>query len=137
MPQERLPKQALLAKALGRRPVGRPRTKWTNYIKNLGWNSSGLHPRKMMDMMEDRKVWRLNLELLPLQRSRKSGNEERKRRKFDLVFKCIASLRTYSLFILIKFTLVRRYFAAMRAFCFDSKKSTACCTTWLYSNSAF
>ena len=26
MPQERLPKQALLAKANGRRPVGRPRT---------------------------------------------------------------------------------------------------------------
>ena len=27
MPQERLPKQALLAKANGRRPVGRPRTR--------------------------------------------------------------------------------------------------------------
>ena len=35
MPQERLPKQALLAKANGRRPVGRPRTRWTNYIKDL------------------------------------------------------------------------------------------------------
>ena len=29
MPQERLPKQALLAQANGRRPVGRPSTKWT------------------------------------------------------------------------------------------------------------
>ena len=38
MPQERLPKQALLAKANGRRPIGRPRTKWINYIKDLGWN---------------------------------------------------------------------------------------------------
>ena len=31
MPQERLPKQALLAKANGRRPLERPRTRW-NYI---------------------------------------------------------------------------------------------------------
>ena len=30
MPQERLPKQALLAKANGRRPVGRPRSRWSN-----------------------------------------------------------------------------------------------------------
>ena len=30
MPQERLPKQALLAKSNGRRPAGRPRTRWTN-----------------------------------------------------------------------------------------------------------
>ena len=38
MPQERLPKQALLAKANGRRPVGRPRTRWIDYIEDLGWN---------------------------------------------------------------------------------------------------
>ena len=36
MPQERLSKQALLAKANGSRPVGRPRTKWTDYIEDLG-----------------------------------------------------------------------------------------------------
>ena len=35
MPQERLPKQALLAKVNGRRPVGRPRTRWTDYIEDL------------------------------------------------------------------------------------------------------
>ena len=35
MLQERLPKQALFAKANGRRPVGRPRTIWTDYIENL------------------------------------------------------------------------------------------------------
>ena len=38
MPQERLPKQALFAKANGRRPIGRFRTRWTNYIEDLGWN---------------------------------------------------------------------------------------------------
>ena len=73
MPQERLPKQALHAKANGRRPVGRPRTRWTDYIEDLGWNRLGLRPSEMMEVMEDREVWRLNLELLPPQPSRKSG----------------------------------------------------------------
>ena len=38
MPQERLPKQALLEKANGRRPVGRPRTRWTDYIEDHGFS---------------------------------------------------------------------------------------------------
>ena len=71
MPQERFPKQALFAKANERRPVGRPRTRWTNY--DLGWNRLGLYPSEMMNVMGDPKVWRLNLELLPPQPSRKSG----------------------------------------------------------------
>ena len=72
MLQERLPKQALLAKTNGKRPVGRPKTKWTDYIKELGWNRLGLRPSEMMEVMEDREVWRLNLKLLPPQPSRKS-----------------------------------------------------------------
>ena len=67
MPQERLPKQALLVKVNGRRPVGRPRTRWTDYIEDLGWNRLGLRPNEMMEVMEDREVWQLNLELLPPQ----------------------------------------------------------------------
>ena len=63
MSQERLPKQALLAKANGRRSVGGPRTRWTNYIKDRGWNRSGLHTSEMMNVMEDREVVRLNLDL--------------------------------------------------------------------------
>ena len=78
MPQERLPKQALFAKANGKRPVGRPRTRWTDHIEDLGWNRLGLRPSEMMEVMEDREVWRLNLELLPPQPSRgKAGNEEK------------------------------------------------------------
>ena len=73
MPQERLPKQALLAEANGRRRAGRPRTIWTKYIEDFGWNRLGRGPCKIMDVMEDREVWRLNLELLSLQPSRKSG----------------------------------------------------------------
>ena len=71
MLQERLPKQALLAKANGRRLVGRPR--WTDYIEDLGWNRLGLRPSEMMEVMEDCEVWRLNLELPLPQPSRKSG----------------------------------------------------------------
>ena len=67
MPQEKLPKQALLAKA-NRRPVGRLRTRWTNYFQDNRWNRL-----EMMNVMEDREVWRLNLELLPRELSRKSG----------------------------------------------------------------
>ena len=73
MPQARLSKQALIAKANGKRPVGRPRARWTNYIKDLGWNRLGLQLSEMMDVMEDREVWRHNNELLPPQTSRKSG----------------------------------------------------------------
>ena len=73
MPQERLPKQALFAKANGRRPVGRPRTRWSNYIEDLGWNRLGLHSSKMVDVLKVRELWRLNLELLLPQPSRKSG----------------------------------------------------------------
>ena len=67
MPQERLPKQAFLAKGNGRRPVGQTKTRWTDYIEDLGWNRLGLHPSEMMKEMEDREVWRLNLELMPPQ----------------------------------------------------------------------
>ena len=77
MPRERLPKQAAaLAKANGKRPVGRrPRTRDESIA--LKMESLGISPSKMVKVMEERKVWRLNLELLPPQTSRKSGNEER------------------------------------------------------------
>ena len=57
MPQKRLPKQALLAQANRRRPVGRPRTRWTDYIEDLGWNCLVFHPSEVMEVMEDCEVW--------------------------------------------------------------------------------
>ena len=38
LPEERLPKQTLYAKMSGKRPVGRPRTRWLDYFKDLAWN---------------------------------------------------------------------------------------------------
>ena len=51
VPQERLPKQSLLAKAKGGRPVGRPRNRWTDYIEDLGWNRLVLRPSEMMEVI--------------------------------------------------------------------------------------
>ena len=43
---ERLPKQTLYAKVSGKRPVGRPRTRWLDYIETLGWNRLRLYPTR-------------------------------------------------------------------------------------------
>ena len=45
----------------------------TDYIEDLEWNRLGLRPSEMIEVMEDHEVWWLNLELLPPQPSRKSG----------------------------------------------------------------
>ena len=46
----------------------------------IGWNRLGLRPSEMMEVMEDREVWRLNLELCPRNPHRKAGNEGKIRR---------------------------------------------------------
>ena len=46
-------KQALPAKANGKRAVGRPRTRLTNYIEDLVWNRFILH---QSEVMGDREV---------------------------------------------------------------------------------
>ena len=55
MPLERLPKQALLAKAKGKR--SRTTVNGPICVEDLGWNCVGLHPIKMMEMVEDREMW--------------------------------------------------------------------------------
>ena len=79
---KKLPEQALLFKANGRRPGERPRTAWTDYNEDLGWNCLGLHPSEMIDVMEDCEVWRFNFELQPPQpevESRTQGSRPRPR----------------------------------------------------------
>ena len=77
MPQELFPKQTLYAEVSGKRPVGGPRTRWLDYIKDLGWNRLGLHPSEMQSVLVGRKVWRLNLELLPRNSLGKAGEEKK------------------------------------------------------------
>ena len=45
--------------------IERPKTRWTDYIEDLGWNRLGLYPSKIMEGMEDSEMWWRNLELLP------------------------------------------------------------------------
>ena len=68
MPQERLSKQALSVICNGRRPVGRSRPRWLIHIKDLAWNRLGLSFNTMKKVVGDLDKWRLNLELLPLQK---------------------------------------------------------------------
>ena len=73
MPHERLSKQTLYVEVSGKRPVGRLRRRWLDYIEDLGWNRLGLHLSEMQSLLVDREVWQLNLELLAPQFSKKSG----------------------------------------------------------------
>jgi len=66
--------------------VGRPRTLWQDYIEDLGWNRLGLQPNEMLEVVADRNVWQLNLELLPPQPSRIWAGTER-RSKY--AWKCV------------------------------------------------
>jgi len=45
--------------------MGRPRTRWADCIEDLGWNRLGLQPSEIIEVVANRDVWRLNLELLP------------------------------------------------------------------------
>jgi len=58
MHQERLPKQVLLAKVKGKRPVRRPQTCWEDYIEDLGLNQLGLQPNEILEVVANRDVWR-------------------------------------------------------------------------------
>ena len=83
-----------ILKWVGKTPVVRPRTRWFEYIEDLGWNRLGLYPSEMQFVLVDRKLWRLNLELLSPQPSKKSGwrKKEKKRQHF-----CISPLFLLSL----------------------------------------
>ena len=82
--QERLPRQALLAKANGKRPVGQPRTiciirtNYNNRIRILNEIARDFNQvNYVMEVLEDHEVWWLNLKLLPRNPHGKTGNEEK------------------------------------------------------------
>ena len=63
-----------------KKPVGQLRKRKLDYIEDFGCNCLGLHPSKMQSVLGDREVWRLNLELLPQQPSRKIGGRKMKKK---------------------------------------------------------
>ena len=67
--------------------IGRPRTGWTDYIEDLGWNRLGLRPSEMMNVMEDRKMWQPNLKCSPCNAYEKASNKKRTKQSAVICFK--------------------------------------------------
>ena len=65
MSQERTAKKLLCSTPIGRRPRGRPRTRWRDYVEDLSWSRLGIPAEHLSFVAEDRGAWRLQLELLP------------------------------------------------------------------------
>ena len=65
MPPGRLPGKVFRACPAGRRPRGRPRTRWRDYISRLAWERLGVPPDKLEEVAGEREVWASLLRLLP------------------------------------------------------------------------
>ena len=94
MSQESTAKKLLCSTPIGRRPVGRPRTRWRDYIKDLSWSRLGIPAEHLSFVAEDRDAWRLQLELLPRDPSRISGSRKWKWMKKN-VYLNISSLQKH------------------------------------------
>jgi len=59
-------KQALRATVYttGKRPRGRPRTRWRDYTSDLAWSRLGVDPAELSEIAVDREVFRVLLGLL-------------------------------------------------------------------------
>jgi len=65
LPPGRLPLEVFWTRPTGRRPRGRPRTCWKNYISLLDWGSLGIPQEELKSVSREREVWVSLLDLLP------------------------------------------------------------------------
>ncbi|XP_051789808.1 uncharacterized protein LOC127529636 [Erpetoichthys calabaricus] len=65
MPPGRLPGEVFRARPTGRRPWGRPRTHWRDYVSRLAWERLGILPEELEEVAGEREVWASLLKLLP------------------------------------------------------------------------
>ena len=65
MPPGRLPGEVFWARPTGRRPRGRLRTRWRDYVSRLAWERLGVPPEELEEVARDRDVWVSLLKLLP------------------------------------------------------------------------
>ncbi|XP_056625668.1 uncharacterized protein LOC130437983 [Triplophysa dalaica] len=65
MPPGRLPGKVFRAFPTGRRPRGRPRTRWRDYVSRLAWERLGVPPVELEEVSREREVWASLLRLLP------------------------------------------------------------------------
>ncbi len=57
MPPGRLPGKLFWARPTGRRPRGRPRTRWRDYVSRLAWERLGVTPEELEEVSREREVW--------------------------------------------------------------------------------
>ena len=65
MPPGRLPGEVFRARPTGRRPRGRPRTRWRDYVSRLAWERLGVPREELDEVAGEREVWASLLRLLP------------------------------------------------------------------------
>ncbi|KAK3512930.1 hypothetical protein QTP70_029086, partial [Hemibagrus guttatus] len=65
MPPGRLPGEVLRACPTGKRPRGRPRTRWRDYVSRLAWEHLGVPLEELEEVSGEREVWASLLRLLP------------------------------------------------------------------------
>ncbi|KAK0134201.1 hypothetical protein N1851_030244 [Merluccius polli] len=65
MPPGRLPGEVFRARPTGRRPRGRPRTHWRDYVSRLAWECLGIPREELDEVAGEREVWASLLRLLP------------------------------------------------------------------------
>ncbi|KAK0145331.1 putative uncharacterized transposon-derived protein F52C9.6 [Merluccius polli] len=65
MPPGRLPGEVFRAGSTGRRPRGRPRTRWRDYVSRLAWEHLGIPQEELDEVAGEREVWASLLRLLP------------------------------------------------------------------------
>uniref|UniRef100_A0A8C4X372 Uncharacterized protein n=1 Tax=Erpetoichthys calabaricus TaxID=27687 RepID=A0A8C4X372_ERPCA len=57
MPPGRLPGEVFRARPTGRRPRGRPWTRWRDYVSWLAWERLGILPEELEEVAGEREVW--------------------------------------------------------------------------------
>ncbi|XP_042604086.1 uncharacterized protein LOC122141275 [Cyprinus carpio] len=57
MPPGRLPGEVFRARPTGRRPRGRPRTRWRDFVSRLAWERLGIPPEELEEVSREREVW--------------------------------------------------------------------------------
>uniref|UniRef100_A0A8C6P1M8 Reverse transcriptase domain-containing protein n=1 Tax=Nothobranchius furzeri TaxID=105023 RepID=A0A8C6P1M8_NOTFU len=65
MPPGCLPGEVFRARPTGRRPKGRPRTRWRDYVSLLTRECLGIPPEELAQVAGEREVWASRLRLLP------------------------------------------------------------------------
>ena len=65
MSQEKTATRLFCSTSIGRRPRGRPRTRWRDYIEDLSWSRFGILAEHLSFVAENRDACRIQLELLP------------------------------------------------------------------------